>query len=102
MNGGERRRDAAAMADGFSEVLPVALPIARFETFLQDLHNGPAQEAATVKLALVVWRQAVERSDADVACEMLSAAIQAVDHLANQLTVLLATGRQWVDEGADT
>ena len=42
----------------------LTLPLAAFEAFLSQLHDGPPQHAAALKVALAVWQGAVSPAPA--------------------------------------
>jgi hypothetical protein len=72
-----------------------ALPMLVFRDYLRRLHDGPVQDASTVRVALAVWQQAIDRGDLATARHVTGLLHGAVDGLLTSLVELQELGRVW-------
>jgi hypothetical protein len=73
---------------------PETLPLALFREFLRQLHNGPPQHAAAVKVALAVWQGAIQRGDVVGAQDAVEMVRQEMNRLVASILELQEEGRR--------
>ncbi len=74
--------------------LDAAVPRPLFLDFLRQLHEGPPQQAAALRVALAVWEGAAARGDFAQAREALQLVRDALEQLQASLSELQEAGRQ--------